>query len=701
MGTIYNAFHKIVPFSTWFQMLGLSEAVSEGLSILLIALIIWLLKKATSLLVQRRKNQKTARDLKPQFDYQMVRQATRYYIPTQYQNASPARQDEPGFTHKYVSRSLLIPFFIKTAFNERVDSERFYLILADSGMGKTTFMINLYIRYHSFFNRHRNYKMRLFRFSHPDTLAEIRAIKGEEAKNTILLLDALDEDRNIVSKDPNISDAQAFQNRVDEIIEATRNFCEVVMTCRTQYFPGQEDDPYELKIKRPDEKGYYILNKLYISPFNEKEVKQYLNKKFGYLPLRNRAKKKRAAQVVGQARHLVMRPMMLSYIDYLLEDNRSYRSDFDIYETLIEKWLERETKKRKQLSDQKAFKDNLRLVSQQTAVAIFHNWQADNRLYLTKEQALAIATKHEIELKPEEVTGQSLLTCDGLGYWKFAHKSILEYFLAKEAVENRGFNNRPNFTGMDMAKRFLEEKIPENFVFIEGGEYVMGGGGCNRDESYQAGLSNFWINKYPVTQAEYVEVVGKSNPSQFKNKDRNPVESISWKDAINYCNLLNKKHGFSATYDTHGHLLDVEGQVTTNIGKVRGFRLPTEAEWEFAARGGKQSKGYEYSGSENVEEVAWFSGNSNGKTHPVGNLKPNELGLYDMSGNVWEWCYDWYGDYPLLRIENPIGLKSGSNRVVRGGSWFYDARDCRTAPRYYNDPDYRSYNLGFRLVFVL
>lgn len=214
--------------------------------------------------ITRWKNQQAAKNLYPQFDDQAIQQATRIYIPTYYQNASPARQDEPGFTHQYVSRSPLIPFFIRNAFNEKVDGERFYLILADSGMGKTTFMLNLYLRYHSVFNRYRKYRMRLFRFSHPDTLQEIKAISKEESKNTILLLDALDEDPNIVSNDHDLTDAQAFQRRVDEIIEATRNFCEVVMTCRTQYFPGQENDPYELKVKRSDEKGFYTLNKLYL-----------------------------------------------------------------------------------------------------------------------------------------------------------------------------------------------------------------------------------------------------------------------------------------------------------------------------------------------------------------------------------------------------------------------------------------------------
>lgn len=681
---------------------GLSETAGATLSAVFVALLVWLIQSGVKSLLERRRNLKAARDLKPQFDYQMVKQATQFYIPTQYQNASPTRQDEPGFTHKYVATKPLIPFFIKTAFNERIDGERFYLILADSGMGKTTFMINLYRQYHSFFNRRRKYKMRLFRFSHPDTLDEIKAIEKETAKNTILLLDALDEDPNIVSKDPQITDSEAFQKRVDEIIEATRNFCEVVLTCRTQYFPGQEADPYELKVKRPDEKGYYILNKLYLSPFTKREVNKYLNKKFGYWRFWNRARKKRAARLVSQSRHLVMRPMMLSYIDYLLKDERNLDADYAIYERLIERWLIREAEKRKYLSDRPAFIENLRAVSGKTAIAIYQRWQAEKRAYLTSEEAVTIAKENNIDLRKEEITGQSLLTCDGAGFWKFAHKSIWEFFLARELIENGSINfqQRFNFTGFDMARRFFEEKNPADLVLVEGGRFTRGEG----NHSHQVAVHSFCMGKYPVTQEKYAAVMGK-NPSHFKG-DKNPVESVNWHDAIRYCNQLNQKYGYPNAYDEEGNLLDATGVITKNITQAFGFRLPTEAEWEYAARGGTQSKRYEYSGSNNLKEVGWFDENSNKKTHPVGVLKGNELGLYDMSGNVYEWCYDWYdADYYEAcktkgGAENPIGPASGSSRVLRGGSWNFPSEFCRPAYRINYYPVNRYNFIGFRLVFV-
>ncbi len=701
---LVEAILKVVPLEAWSKYLGISIEWLTLVFLISLGLIALGLYRGSKKLLEHRKNLNAAKDLKPQFDYQMLQQATRIYIPTKYQNASPARQDEPGFTHQYVATNSMIPFFLKKAFNEKTDGERFYLILADSGMGKTTFMINLYLAYHSFFN-HRKYQMRLLRFSHPDTLDEIKAISKDAAKNTILLLDALDEDPNIVSKDPGISDAQAFQNRVDVIIEATRNFCEVVMTCRTQYFPGQEDDPYELKVKRPDEKGYYRLNKLYVSPFTDQEVKQYLNKKYGYLPFWNRRKKERALQIVNKSRHLVMRPMMLSYIDLLVGSERDFNTDYDIYETLVEQWLIREGEKRRNTAERETFINNLRQVSQQTAMEIWETWQLEQRLYLTKTEAVAIAKKNNIELKPEEVTGQSLLTCDGAGNWKFAHKSVLEFFLAKQAIDNFGLSE-VDFSGMDMAKHFFEEKTPINLVFVEvrGGTYIMGS--PEEGTMHKVTLNSFGIGKYPVTQEEYTKISGKPNPSRFKS-NKNPVERVSWFDAVEYCNLLNKMHNYPATYDKQGNLLDSSGKITNDTQKVIGFRLPTEAEWEYAARGGRRSKNYTFSGSNILKEVAWYKENASSKTHPVGTLKPNELELFDMSGNVWEWCQDWYDEkyYDACKVEgivvNPLGPKKGLYRVNRGGSYYSPSRFCHVC---YRDEDSflrRDDLLGFRVVLSL
>ena len=196
--------------------------------------------------------------------------------------------------------------------------------------------------------------------------------------------------------------------------------------------------------------------------------------------------------------------------------------------------------------------------------------------------------------------------------------------------------------------------------------------------------SGFWMMSTPVTQDLY-ESLMNNNPSEFKG-GRRPVEYVSWFDAVQCANALSRKQGLKEVYTIDGE--DVEADWSAN-----GWRLPTEAEWEYAARAGTDFK---YSGSNNLDEVGWHSGNSGGQTHPVGEKKPNGWGLYDMSGNVEEWCWDWYGDYPSSKQTDPKGPKTGSNRVCRGGSWDVVARGARVSIRLYCDPSDRSIYLGFR-----
>ena len=183
--------------------------------------------------------------------------------------------------------------------------------------------------------------------------------------------------------------------------------------------------------------------------------------------------------------------------------------------------------------------------------------------------------------------------------------------------------------------------------------------------------NNYYIGKYEVTQALWKIVMG-SNPSNFKG-DNLPVENVSWNNCQKFISKLNKLTG-------------------------KSFRLPTEAEWEYAARGGNKSRGYLYSGSNAIGDVAWYEGNSSFMTHAVGTKQPNELGIYDMTGNVWEWCQDWYDSYSSSPQTNPTGAVSGSYRVDRGGSWNCLARSCRASCRDRCTPDYRNNSCGLRLV---
>ena len=243
------------------------------------------------------------------------------------------------------------------------------------------------------------------------------------------------------------------------------------------------------------------------------------------------------------------------------------------------------------------------------------------------------------------------------------------------------------------------EQLNIEIIFVKGGTFTMGctpeqGDDCayNEKPAHRVTLCDFYIGKYPVTQAQWVAVMG-NNPSHFTGNISRPVEQVSWHDAQEFISRLNLRTG-------------------------KKYRLLTEAEWEYAARGGVKSRGYKYAGSNNVREVAWYNENSgdrilnernltandlrtnNNRTHPVGTKKPNELGIYDMSGNVWEWVSDWYGSYTSTAKTNPTGPASGTNRVDRGGRWRGSAEGCRVSRRGSGEPSTRYDNVGFRLALT-
>ena len=209
---------------------------------------------------------------------------------------------------------------------------------------------------------------------------------------------------------------------------------------------------------------------------------------------------------------------------------------------------------------------------------------------------------------------------------------------------------------------------------VEGGTFQMGSNESYAESDdkpvHSVTVSSFHMGETEVTQALWKAVMG-SNPSKWKG-DNLPVEQVNWNDCKEFIRKLNGLTG-------------------------RNFRLPTEAEWEFAARGGNKSNGYEYAGSSNIGGVAWYSDNSGRKTHTVKGMSPNELGLYDMSGNVWEWCSDWFGSYNSGSQTNPKGASSSTSRVLRGGGWHNNQWNCRVSYRASGEPDYRRGNIGFRL----
>ena len=232
----------------------------------------------------------------------------------------------------------------------------------------------------------------------------------------------------------------------------------------------------------------------------------------------------------------------------------------------------------------------------------------------------------------------------------------------------------------DSIVKFTVKGVSFNMIKVQGGTFTMGATSEQGSEAWDSEkpahkvtLSSYYIGQTEVTQELWTAVMG-SNPSKFKGIGSNlPVEKVSWNDCQEFITKLNAITG-------------------------KCFRLPTDAEWEYAARGGCKSKGYKYSGSDNIDDVAWYKDNSDRTPHTVAMKSPNELGLYDMSGNVWEWCQDWFGGYEKGAQNNPTGPSSGSYRVGRGGSWNSGARFCRSSYRDYDSPSFSSYDLGLRLA---
>ena len=240
-----------------------------------------------------------------------------------------------------------------------------------------------------------------------------------------------------------------------------------------------------------------------------------------------------------------------------------------------------------------------------------------------------------------------------------------------------------------------ERPIPANMVRIQGGTFTMGSpdseaGRSNNETRRQVTVGSFYLGKYEVSQGDYESVMG-TNPSRFKGANL-LVEQVSWYDAVEYCNALSRKEGLSPAYT-----ISVSGD-SRNVSWNRaanGYRLPTEAEWEYACRAGTTTP--YYSGG-SVNNAGWFQANSRKKTHKVGSKKANAWGLYDMHGNVWEWCWDWYDGYSSGSETDSGGPGSGASRVGRGGSWINGASELRSASRLSDSPGLRIPILGLRLA---
>jgi formylglycine-generating enzyme required for sulfatase activity len=243
-------------------------------------------------------------------------------------------------------------------------------------------------------------------------------------------------------------------------------------------------------------------------------------------------------------------------------------------------------------------------------------------------------------------------------------------------------------------KKLKPTGMQYSLQFIDGGSFERGSSTGDEDELpiKKVKLDNFYIGITEVTQQQWEGIMG-DNPSQSKGNNL-PVERVSWYDAVKFCNAASLVDGLDPVYEIK------EKQVTCNF-KANGYRLPTEAEWEYAARGGRNHNTYPYSGSENIDDVAWYRTGDLSQPQPVGSKMYNSVGLHDMSGNVWEWCWDWYSAAyysDSSSLNNPTGPKTGTQKTIRGGSWYVNAEFCRVTNRSNRDPEKQLFYDGLRIA---
>lgn len=375
-----------------------------------------------------------------------IYQATRYFVPVKWQNKPPSDEQDLADAFLHNTANPLIPHLMNRVFTNnpaRQTDHKFFLVLADSGMGKTTLLINLFGQWQA---KKRHKEMRLYPIASAKTWQEIHQLKQlGKAPETILLLDAFDEDQAAV-KD--------YKKRLQEIIELTQGFHKIVITSRTQFFPTKKDVLTETNVLT--NKGYCKIRHMYVAPFDNQSIDKYLKKKFGSnLKFWNTKQKKRAKQIVSKAPRLMVRPMLLAYIDDLLGSEQIYSYSHEIYKEMVNKWIAREGAKVKQ-KKRRSFVENLQKFSVEVATHLY-DYPTEGRYIIHYNELQAFATRYAIDLSRMEMQSKSLLNRNSEGYYKFSHKSVLEYFLLLKYMQDIRFAQRFDFGKMSQTKAFYEE----------------------------------------------------------------------------------------------------------------------------------------------------------------------------------------------------------------------------------------------------
>jgi len=577
---------------------------------------------------------------------------------------------------------------------------RIIMILADSGMGKTALLSKYYAYHWSSTKRSAKFNLVVVPLNRQDADRIIGLVPMEKRNQTVLFLDSLDEDPLA-----NID----CQRRLQDIAVLANQFHCVLVTSRTQFFSNEA----AITISAPipviagpvglGETPPVSFKKIYLSPFSNIQMRQYLRKRFllRFHPITFFHARTTAKQFAD----LISRPMLLTYIQDLVNEKRELRYIFEVYQIIVEQWLKRE------VTVKHLAKNSTELLgfSHKMAGELF----ANGLDRLSEHELKNMALSFTVVLDYMEIQQRSLLNRDDKGNWKFAHRSIMEYLLVRECFNfdmqpfwvsavrpwtdqmklfaremshskkfekfnginikgiNPDFMATP-FTGLELEGSFTCFNVEYNLRWIPPGKFDMGSPAEEQQRQTDEKLheviltKGFWLADTTVTQALWTKVT-RRNPASYQVKDL-PVENVSWDDCQEFIRLLNE------------------------IIPGLEVRLPSEAEWEYACRAGTRTP---FLFGENITpDQVNYNGNcpyAKGRKGEyrkryvsVKELPCNEWGLFQMHGNVWEWCQDWYGEYATGSVTDPQGPSSGMERVLRGGSWSCHASHCRSAMRWHS-----------------
>ena len=464
--------------------------------------VVWIIIQIKNYFRDKNRDKKIRERIPSHYNNSQIKRVLKYYVPTYWQSTAPSMKEE------LIQRIKAIPHFMNKVFRSKTD-ERYFLVLGDSGMGKTTLLINLFFK-----AQKKRYNVELLHIALSETWQKIEHIKSQnQANKTILLLDAFDEDASAVEN---------YQNRLHDIILKTQTFFKVIITSRTQFFPSEKEIVTETKIRV--DQTYHNLHHMYISPFNDRDIKKYLSKRYGPLWFWNYRKKQKSKKIVKKSPNLMVRPMILDWVEYLIKEDRRYRYTFEIYETMVARWIDREAD-RVESGRREKFTKDLSKFSREIAIYIYQNSFQGN-FAIPNKNIEGFAQRNSISLSELELKSRSLLNRNADGYYKFAHKSILEYFLALEVCEGDSSAVNVDLKQMTQTQFFINEMILPTLSNLKGSYKSTQEEKTLKQLIVEKQLENVWYLNLSDNALENIDFLKKLSSLTYIDLNNNQISSL-------------------------------------------------------------------------------------------------------------------------------------------------------------------------------